>query len=158
MFHPIDTNALLSGQTINISKSWSKYINTLYNISFMYPTPWAKINSLHYAGIDGYFRISIMKSEMALEDICKSEAYHKLQPYGSNPKIVSDMTSGLDACLVLPSADQPTDMKRQTALIVKYPKGLEIDRQTYSHFILWTDMEHLDHIKNSLTIENCEIV
>lgn len=158
MFYPADTDTLLPGQVINIPKSWSKYINTTYNLSFMYPTLWAKVNSLHYAGIDGYFRISILKSEMPLEDICKIEAYHNLQPYGSDPEIVYGTTAGLDSYLIIPSADQPTDMKKQTALIVKYPKGLEIDNQTYSHLILWTDMEHLNDIKNSLIIEDADII
>jgi len=154
MFCNADKDALLSGQIINIPKSWSKYINNTYNLSLMYPPLWAKINNLHYAGIDGYFRISVLKTDKTLEDICKTEAYHKLQPYGSNPDIVTENAAGLDVCLVVPSADQPTDMKKQAALIIKYPKSLEIDDQAYNHLILYTDMEHLNDIKNSLIIEN----
>lgn len=154
MFSDVDKNSLLQGQIINIPKSWSKYINNTYNLSLMYPSLWAKINNLHYAGIDGYFRISALRTDEPLENICKTEAYHKLQPYGSNPNIVSDSVAGLNVCLVVPSADQPSDMKNQAALIIKYPKSLEIDDPAYNHLILYTDMEHLHDIKNSIMIEN----
>ena len=154
MFCTADTDALLQGQITNVPKSWNKYINTTYNLSFMYPSLWVKTDELHYAGIDGYFRISVLKTDKTLEDICKIEAYHRLQPYGSNPSIVFDTAAGLAACIVVPSADQPTDMKRQTALIIKYPKDIEIGNQTYNHLILWTDMDHLNDIKNSLIIED----
>ncbi|MDF2591596.1 MAG: hypothetical protein K0S75_1062 [Clostridia bacterium] len=154
MFYSEDTGTLLPGQINNITKPLSKYTNPIYNVSLMYPTQWAKVNSLHYAGIDGYFRISVLESDMSLEEICKIEAYHKLEPYGSDPTIVSDTSAGQDVCLIVPSEDQPTDMKRQTALVIKYPNGLNIDSETYSHLILWTDMEHLQDIKNSLIIED----
>lgn len=134
-------------------KSLSKYINKAYKLSFKYPPLWGKINNLHYVGIDGFFRISIFKSDKDLEDICKAEAYHKLQPYGSNPDIAPDTAAGLDACLIIPSEDQPLDMKNQVALVLKYPKGLEVEREVYSHLILWTDIKHLHDIKNSLIIE-----
>lgn len=154
MFCPKSIDNQLPGQFINIPKSWSKYINKLYKLSFMYPPQWAKIDNLHYAGIDGYFRISVFKTDETLTENCKIEAYHKLQPYGSNPDIITDTSSGLDFCLIVPSEDQPTDMKKQAALIIKYPNSIEIDNQFYSHLILWTDMEHLYDIKNSLIIEN----
>ena len=154
MFCTADTDAPLSGQIVDVPKSWSKYINNTYKLSLMYPPLWAKLNNLHYAGIDGYFRISELKTDKTLEDVCKSEAFHKLQPYGSNPSIVSDTATGLDACLILPSEDQPTDMKKQSALIIKYTKGKQIDNQLSSYIILYTDMEHLKELKNSLIIED----
>jgi len=153
MFCTADIDAPLQGQIINAPKSWSKYINNTYNLSLMYPPLWAKMNNMHYAGIDGYFRISELKTDKTIEDVCKTEAYHKLLPYGSNPAIVSDTASGLDVCLVLPSEDQPTDMKKQTALIIKCKEGLQIDNQLSSYIILYTNMEHLNDIKNSLIIQ-----
>ena len=153
MFCTADIDALIPGQIVDAPKSWNKYINNTYTFSLMYPPLWAKVNSLHYAGIDGYFRISELKTDKTLEDVCKSEAYHKLQPYGSNPAIVSDTASGLDVCLVLPSDDQPPDMKKQTALIIKCTKGLQIDNQLSRYIILYTNMEHLNDIKNSLIIQ-----
>lgn len=148
----INPDALLTGQIIYIPKPWSKYSNQEYKIGFMYPSRWAKINCLHFEGVDGFFRISTLESDKSLEDICKSEAFHKLKPYGSRPNIVMTTAAGLNACEVIPSADQPTEMKRQAALIIESPKGLIIKGQTQSHLVLWADLEHLYDIKNSLVI------
>lgn len=154
MFCTADIDALSSGQIASIPKSWTKYINNTYSLSLMYPPLWTKMNDLHYAGIDGYFHISVLKTDKTLEDIYKIEAYHKLQPYGSSPEIVFDTVSGLNVCLILPSADQPTDMKKQAALIIKCSRILEIDNQDYNYIILCADIEHLNAIKNSLVIKN----
>jgi TolB protein len=154
MFCTADIDALSLGQIVSIPKSWTKYINNTYNLSLMYPPLWARMNDMHYAGIDGYFRISIMKTDKTLEEIYKTEAYHRLQPYGSRPEIVFDIVSGLDVCLILPSADQPTDMKKQAALIIKSSGTLEIENQAYNYIMLCTDLEHLNAIKNSLVIKS----
>jgi hypothetical protein len=45
-------------------------------------------------------------------------------------------------------------MKKQAAIIIKYPEGLVIDSQAFNLIILYTDMQHLNDIKNSLTIES----
>ncbi|MDF2531251.1 MAG: hypothetical protein K0Q65_832 [Clostridia bacterium] len=150
----INPEALLPGQIINIPKPLNKYVNKTYKISLEYPPLWAKVNSLHYAGIDGFFRISVFKSDKTLADICKAEAYHRLNPYGSNPDIIITTAAELKAYLVIPSADQPKEMKKQAALILKYPKVVEVDNNTYSHLILWTDLAHLNDIKSSLTYED----
>jgi TolB protein len=154
MFCATDIDALSPGQIVSIPKSWTKYINNTYNLSLMYPPLWAKMNDLHYAGIDGYFRISKIKEDKTLKEISKTEAYHSLQPYGSRPEIVFDTLSGLDVCLVLPSADQPTDMKKQAALIIKCSSTLEIENQAFNYIILYSDIEHLNTIKNSLVIKS----
>jgi TolB protein len=118
----------------------------------MYPTRWAKINDQHYEGVDGFFRISALKSDHKLEDICKEEAYHKLKPYGTNPEILPIMVAGYFACLVVPSSDQPMEMKNQTALIIQYPQELQINNQHYNHIIIWADKEHINDIENSLSM------
>jgi LysM repeat protein len=149
----INPEALLPGQIIYIPKPMSRYVNKAYRISFLYPPLWAKVNSFHYAGIDGFFRVSVIKSDQSTADICKAEAYHNLNPYGANPDIIVATAADLKAYLVIPSTDQPMEMKKQTALIIKYPQVLEIGDHTYSHFILWTDLDHLNGIKDSLAFE-----
>jgi TolB protein len=128
------------------------YKNLSYGIELMYPTRWAMVNNLHYEGVDGFFRISTLQSDSSLEDICKREAYHKLKPYGSNPRITHTSASSLTACMVLPSIDQPMEMKKQTALVIEYPNPIMIDNKTFSHLILWTDHEHIGDIRNSINI------
>ncbi|OGO77254.1 MAG: hypothetical protein A2Y23_04605 [Clostridiales bacterium GWB2_37_7] len=146
----MNPDALLPGQIICIPKPWNSYRNSTYKIGFMYPTRWAKISSLHYEGVDGFFRISSMSSIQELEEACKEEAYHKLKPYGSQPEIVLTTAAGLKACLAIPSEDQPMEMKKQAAIIIQYPQEVEIDNQYHNHLIIWVDKEHMYDIKNSL--------
>lgn len=148
----INPDALLPGQIIYTPKPWNKYINKSYNITFLYPTRWAKVNALCYEGVDGFFRISVIKSDKALEDICRAEAYHKLKPYGSNPTIVNTNAANCDACLVIPSQDQPMEMKKQAALVIKYPQDMEIDNKMYSHIIIWANLEQIYDIKNNIAL------
>lgn len=146
----INPDALLPGQIICIPKPWNEYINNEYKISFLYPTRWAKINTLHYEGVDGFFHISTMNSGKSLEEICYTEAHHKLKPYGSRPEIILTTAAGLNAGLVLPSADQPMEMKKQGAIILQYNDELEVNNQKYNHLLIRVDKDHISDIKNSL--------
>jgi len=148
----MNPDTLLPGQIICIPKPWSKYVNDVYKVSFLYPPRWARINALHYEGVDGFFRISSLNSDQDLEEICKAEAYHKLKPYGSRPEIVLTAIAGFKAGLVLPSMDQPMEMKKQAAVILQYPYAFKISHQLNSHLVLWIDKDHISDIRNSLII------
>lgn len=148
----INPDALLPGQKICLPMPWNKYSSEAYKVAFMYPTRWAKIDDLHYEGVDGFFRISTLSSDLELEELCKAEAYHKLKPYGANPDFVPTMVAGYYACIVVPSSDQPMEMKKQAALIIQYPQGLQINNQQHNHLIIWADKDHINDIENSLII------
>lgn len=150
----INPDALLPGQIIYIPKPYSKYISEECKIEFLYPSRWAKVNDLNYEGVNGFFRIAALKSDKALEEICKEEAFHKLKPYGTHPEIIPTAAAGLNACLVIPSMDQPMEMKKQAAMVIKYPKELKLNGENYNHMIIWADKEHIADLISSLAIKH----
>ncbi|MFC2949802.1 LysM peptidoglycan-binding domain-containing protein [Virgibacillus sediminis] len=129
---------------------WRIYTNRDYLIQLKYPRHWERVTQLRYEGVDGFFQISAIRSEEPLPVVCRNEAFHPLQPYGSAPKIISSSIQGQEACLIYPSADQPAEMRNQAALIVQYPQPVNISGDIYNYFLLWSDKEHLDMISSSL--------
>jgi TolB protein len=73
-----------------------------------------------------------------------------LNPYGSDPKIINRIIDGQEARLILPSADQPEEMKNQAGLIVKYPEAVNINGSLYYYLILWADKAHIEQIGNTI--------
>lgn len=156
--HRINPDALLPGQIICIPKPWNSYTNSFYRIELTYPTRWAMVNKLHYEGLDGFFRIEGLYSESSLEELSKSEAYHKLKPYGSKPTLIQTTADSKNAYMVLPSLDQPMEMKKQAAIIFEYLLPITVNGKTYSHLILYADYEHIEPIKKSIKIsDSCRL-
>lgn len=150
----INPDALLIGQSICIPAISSTYSNEAYKVRFIYPYRWSKIDSVRYAGIDGFFNISAISSDESLEEVCLSEAHHKLKSYGTHPTINSTTVADHEACFIIPSTDQPMEMRGQSALIAKYIKPLEIEDTIYQYLIVWTDKNHLRDIANTLEFLN----
>jgi TolB protein len=136
--------------------NWKTYSNPVYNIELKYPSDWQlreEIAFTHkYEGDDGFFQISVISGEnLTIDEVCENEAYHKLKPYGSQPKIQKLEVQNQEACLILPSNDQSKPMKNQSALIVKYPQPIEIKKLgSYNYFILWADRDHVKKIIKTL--------
>ncbi|WP_368668721.1 LysM peptidoglycan-binding domain-containing protein [Sporosarcina sp. 6E9] len=156
--HPAPTR-LLEGFTI-MSLNWSPeplldlaeqdYTNEAFDVNFQYPASWMKINDENYIGTDGFFQISAIFGSDNIEDICHDEAFQKLKPYGSTPIIIPSENQTIEACTILPSADQPADMNGQAAYIVKYPDPIQLNGNAYNYFILWADKDHIDRISSTL--------
>lgn len=150
----INPEALLEGQAIYIPKQWNTYISEAFKIELRYPIRWAKVSNAFYEGLDGFFKVSAVNSNKDLEAICEAEAYHKLKPYGSQPQISRITILDQQACLIMPSSDQPKDMNGQAALLLKYPTPIHINNAEYSHLMLWTDSNHIKEIIASLVLIN----
>lgn len=134
---------------------WKTYSNEKYMVSLQYPSNWNLNWAYHeddtrYEGEDGFFMISAISggnepNKSSIEEVYKYEAYHKLKPYGSNPKIEVLKVDGQDARLILPSDDQPQEkLGRQAALIAKYPNPIQISGYKYRYFVLWADEAHIE--------------
>lgn len=146
----VDPTRLQIGQPICVPRPLLLYANRTYRVSFLFPANWQPINDERYEGPDGFFQIAAIASPEAIEVVCQSEAFHVLRPYGSAPTIERLIVQNQEACLILPSADQPVDMRHQAALIVRYPKPVQIGNQFYNYFILYADQMHIQAMANSL--------
>jgi TolB protein len=59
---------------------------------------------------------------------------------------------GQEACLILPSDDQPEAMEGQAALVVTYPEPISIGDESYAFLILWADQDHIRRIAESVAL------
>lgn len=155
--HPVPIR-LISGSFIT-SLQWSPqpisplkntYTNSVYKVQFQYPAHWQRVNNERYEGSDGFFQISAVLSGDDIDSVCHNEAFHQLQPYGSEPRIIKTQMQNQEACFIYPSEDQPLEMKRQAALIVRYPTPVQIEGTSYNYFILWADEKHINDITTTL--------
>jgi TolB protein len=131
------------------------YKNVDYQVEFQFPKSWKPVTGytpVKYEGTDGYFLISAVSGEgLPIDAVVKFNAYHKLQPYGSRPKIESLIISGQEARLILPSTDQDKLMHNRASLIIKYPSPVTISGNKYYYFIIFADQNHIYQIGNTVT-------
>jgi TolB protein len=64
--------------------------------------------------------------------------------------VESIQIQGQDACLILPSEDQPADMSGQAGLIVCYTELVQVGGDVYHYFILWADRDHIREMTETL--------
>jgi TolB protein len=145
------TITTLQWSPLPISSHNRTYTNTLYKVQFQYPSHWKRVNDERYEGQDGFFQISAILSDQPIDVVCQNEAFHQLNPYGSQPRIQHTQIQSQPACFIYPSQDQPVEMRGQAALIVQYPNAVVIDGARYNYFILWVDQNHINEISASLT-------
>jgi TolB protein len=154
--HPVPIRLVEGGNIVSLQ--WSKvpfthrstFRNENFRVQFLYPSHWQQVNEERYEGQDGFFQISALYSDAPIHTVCQNEAFHMLMPYGSNPQIKPTNFQGQDACFIFPSADQPSEMRGQAALIILYPNPIEIGNTTYNYFILWASQAHIVDLGRSI--------
>jgi LysM repeat protein len=146
----INPYALLIGQKLCIPRPGRHFISEPLNVSFDYPFNWRMVSENNYEGVDGFFQVSAVSGE-SIDQVCNDEAFHVLMPYGSAPTIIRTSIQGQPACLILPYPDQPSEMRGQSAFIIKYPRPITLSGTTYNFFILYADQDHIRSIANTLT-------
>ena len=152
--HPVPIQLLEGGRIFFLQWSPSAttvlprktYSSSVYKVQFDYPAHWKKVSEQRYEGADGFFQISAISAGVDMNEVCHGEAFQQLMPYGSNPQIIETSVQNQEACYISPSADQPIEMKKQAALIVRYPIPIQIEQTTYNYFILWADQQHIQQI------------
>lgn len=154
---PNSTQAILAQQTTAQSRSnWKSYSSSTYRINLRYPKNWNKVTTDGSSRIDGYegsngfFKVSAMGGTDSLQAACQSTAKHRLNPYGSKPKVQNLQVQRQPACLILPSADQLPDLKDMAALIVRYPQPVRINDHSYRFFVLWADKDYIRDMATTL--------
>ncbi|MFD1775401.1 LysM peptidoglycan-binding domain-containing protein [Paenibacillus rhizophilus] len=130
--------------------NYTQFRSAEYRVSFPYPAAWRAVSETRHEGADGFFQVSALASDLPFAELCRSEAYHPLMPYGSSPRIVPARVQNQEACYIFPSSDQAPELRRQSAFIAVYPQPVVINGSTYPYFILWADQDHLQAMVNGL--------
>ena len=140
---------------------WTTFSNLAYAISLQHPADWQPVpgygspetGETRFAAVNGFFQIGAMDAA-SIDDVAAAEAGHRLQPYGSEPTTETLRIQGQEARLILPSADQPTGMYYQAALIVQYPQPVKVVGTPCRYFVLWADWPHIRTIAQTLRFTN----
>lgn len=127
-----------------------EFTSEVFGVNFQYPATWHRVNDVRYEGDDGFFQISALFGSDNIDEVCHAEAFQQSMPYGSTPRIIKSQNPYEQTCTILPSGDQPADMKDQAAYIAAYPSLMTIDGLNYNYFILWADKEHINEIAATL--------
>lgn len=164
-----DPNQIESGQLLHLPRSidptptplptpepWSRYFDSRYQVSFDYPVQWREVGdgqSIQFRGQDGFVTVVGSGSPYDLDTMAAEEANHRLQPYGSSPTVESfSLPNGFPARLVLPSADQPSEMGGQALLVAPFAEPIQVFGASINYLLLMADQEHVRSIGSSLTM------
>ena len=154
VYNHLTVEAAIPTATTTISADRKTYSSPAFGVALEYPAHWQPRPGYgeSYGAEDGFFGLNAVSGEgVPLDEIAQRSAYHKLQPYGSQPRIESLQVQGQPARLILPSADQPEDMKGQAELIVLYPQPVTISGEQYRYFVLYADQGHVRQIAETLS-------
>jgi TolB protein len=141
------------------SEKMTRYDNFTFMVSFEYPDNWKAIEDdylidgkpTRFEGDSGFFQIAAAGGQnTTIDEFAANESKHKLNPYGSDPKIEKTDIRRREAVFIFPSSDQPKEMNNQACLIIKYPHSVVIDKEEYNYVILWADKKHIRDMSDSL--------
>lgn len=133
---------------------WKTYSNRVYRVVLRHPPEWQgpmEGTAVRHEGTSGFFDLGAASGGGAtLNEVCRSDAGHKLNPFGTRPRIESLRVQGQEACLILPSSDQPRDMKGHSQLLVRYPEPVQVGGSRYELLALYADRDHVRAIARTL--------
>lgn len=134
--------------------SWKTYTNSVYRVVLRHPAEWqgpVQGTAARHEGPSGFFDLGAVSGGGAtLKEVCRSEAGHRLNPYGTRPRIESLRVQGREACLILPSSDQAREMKGQAQLLVRYPEPVVVGGSRSELLALYADRDHVRAITRTL--------
>ena len=153
------TVVLISISIIGCSQKMIRYDNFTFMVTFECSDNWEAVEDdylingkpTRFEGKSGFLQIAAINGkDIPIDEVVSDEAKYKLNTYGSNPEIEKTNINNRESVFILPSSDQPEEMKNQACLIMKYPQIVVIDNEEYNYFILWADKKHIRKIAKSL--------
>jgi len=144
--------------TPTLRPDWIIYLNPSLGITIQYPKNWRYgpmiENADRYTGEDGFLEVTGFVVEgVSLAGVCAGEANPFGDVYGRNPDIRYFKQNGLDACLVLPSADQPEPALGRSAILVRLPKTIRNAEVQANHIRVLTSKNFLKDILATMVIQ-----
>jgi hypothetical protein len=139
--------------TPEATDGWAVHTMETFGVVLAYPADWQAVAGYEdrYGSADGFIQFSALNGEdWSVQQACEADAGHRLQPYGAAPVIESMTVDGREACLILPSEDQPEEMDEQAGLVVAYPQAMEIDGERYHFLIVWASQAHIRRMADSI--------
>jgi hypothetical protein len=105
----VDGEWKIADITCSVSKSspgWVTYTSPTFGVILQYPADWQPVRGYEerYRRPDGFFQVgAIGGREQTSDQVCDSEAHHKVQTYGTQPEVEITQIQGQNACWILSS-------------------------------------------------------
>lgn len=132
---------------------WRDYHNHTLGLTLKFPSGWRRAPDYNYryVGKDGFFQLDAIAGEsVKLDRVVSNEIHRKVLNYGALPKIKTMKVDGREARLIVPSGDQPKDMRGQAVVIVRMAEPTRLGCQRYNFLILWADKDHIRDIAGTV--------
>lgn len=110
------------------------------------PAGWLPVDGEPYRveGDTGFVHLNTLGTDSGVvEEVCRAEATHRLQPYGSTPSIAAVQVDGRVGCQITPSQDQMSEGNYSGALLIPAPEGVTVDVMSHVWLLINTDLAHL---------------
>jgi hypothetical protein len=127
------------------------YTGEAYPLTLEHPAAWQQVAGdpvPSFEGADGFLTIDGIAAADSVDEVCRAQAGHELQPFGTSPTIDALTVAGQEGCLILPSADQPADMRGAARVVVRLP--FELFSVGYNFLVLDADAAHIGSIASSV--------
>lgn len=127
----------------------AEYVDSDFGVRLAYPAEWSFVYGYGAPRFEGASGFVMLDAALApsVEEVCRNAATHTFEPYGSKPRIETLTVDGRDACVVLPSADQPIQRFRSAELAVLAPR---LVYGQYPVLVVHVDLDHVMEIARSL--------
>jgi len=145
-------------------ESLTTYANPMLGVSFRYPAAWqpdARYGAIgniagRYEGDNGFFGVDAISANYNINIVTENLANHKLKPYGVRPQILTLTVGRQEARVIIPSKDQAS-VKKEVALIVRYPKPVRIKSDSYNFLLVVGDPSHIKMFAETLSFNTNEL-
>jgi hypothetical protein len=130
---------------------WQPCVDNDLHVAFRHPKDWKTSPSYsdrtYFGGPDGSVQLIASEGDDPLL-VCRGQATHHLQPFGSHPRIRRMRVQGQRACLVWPSQEQGTNA--DALLTVEFPRPVEDKLGRWTQLMLFADKNHIREIARTL--------
>jgi hypothetical protein len=127
------------------------YTGAAYPLTLDYPSSWQQTSAdptPSFAGDSGFFAIGGTASAESVTAVCQAQVAAAGQPFGSSPTIEATTVGDQEACLILPSEDQPADMRGAARVVARLP--YELFSVGFNFLVLDADQAHVRPIAQSV--------
>jgi len=149
------TSKPLLSTRVPTTPGWIVYTSDTLGVSLAYPAYW-EVNDEgvdSFIGQDGFITMSASSiAGLTAKEFCEMQIQHNpdklgIYQYGTQPMMEVLKVDDQPACLVIPSDDQPENMRGLTLLVVEYPK---LERGPIPLLYLTADKNHIYDFINTL--------
>lgn len=145
----------------------ASYSHPAFGVSFKYPADWIvdaeggayqdiplrHEGTLGYVGIDAIALEKGLTFENLLDQLVTKNT---LVPYGTRPIVKSTEIDGLEAMVILPSDDQPSQANNEAIFLARYPVERKIGDNLFGLFILYAHKDFLEDILRTMHFDLSE--